>query len=105
MVWLSATVRLISGILKLIMTEGRLSRSKCINPQKAHQLPLRDVCMQYKRNPPMGFRDLPRKPNADRRPEQPGIQGDAITARPTFFGRGIKKYIWRLTHTMFPNNV
>ena len=54
-------------------------------PQKAHLHPVREVCVQ---NPPMGFRDLHQKPNADRHTD---IRGDAITPRPNFVGRGIKR--------------
>ena len=55
-----------------------LSRSTLVKrhkPRKAHQHPLRDVCVQHERNPPMGFRDLLRKGNADRRPD---MRGDTI---------------------------
>ena len=45
---------------------GHLSRSNLIIPQKAHQHHLRDVCVQYERHPPMGFRNMLRKNNAAR---------------------------------------
>ena len=35
-------------------------------PQKAHLHPLRDVCVQYEMDPPMGLRDLLRKRNVAR---------------------------------------
>ena len=66
---------------------GHLIRSK-FKPQKEYLHPLRDVCVQYERNPHMGFRDLLQKRNADRRRD---IWGDAITPAPTSSGAN-KKY-------------
>ena len=57
----------ISSLLKSIMIDGRpFKKVKDHKPQKAHLQPLRDVCVQYERNPPMGFGDLLRKENAER---------------------------------------
>ena len=44
------------------------SRSKVLNPQKAHLHPLRDVCMQYENSPANAFRDIVRKRNTAARP-------------------------------------
>ena len=44
---LYGTVCQISGILKLVMADGRpIKQVKFQNPQKAHLHPLRDVCVK-----------------------------------------------------------
>ena len=74
----------ISGILKSIMTNGR----QVGQISQTHLHSLKDVCLQNKRNPSSGFQDLLRKRSVD---IQPDIRGDAITPRPRFVGRGIKR--------------
>ena len=61
------------------------------NPKKAHLHRLRDVCVQYERNPPMGFRDILQKRKC-RQTDSKGdknmcshVQGNAQTQ--TFLGR------------------
>ena len=74
---------------------SHLSKSKFINPTKAHLLLLRYVCVQYERNFPwvIGFRDLLRKRNADRWWDVRTSEATPIPPCPHFVGRGIKRLI------------
>ena len=76
-----------------------LSRSS--KPQKEHLHPLRDVCVQHERNHLMGFWDIHRKWNLDRRPD---IRGDTSTPAPTWWdkkNRLVKLVIFWIPHSLY----
>ena len=80
-------------MIKLIMANGRpLKWVKAHKPQKVNIQHLREVCVQYDGNPPMGFPDLLRKRNVDRRTD---IQGAVNTHRHDFDEQGIKTMVHR----------